>query len=170
MPLTVSQVLGSRPEALVSAAGEVKAAGSEIDLQLAGERSQMDALASKWTGTASDGARVNADEMFGDQQLYRTKLQKLSDKMAASGETLTGIRKELSDLVNSGEAQYFNIADNGSVTAGWRLLWWAALSPRNALEVKIRQLKLQTRIQTALDKFDAADKATAAALRKIGRG
>ncbi|CQD22750.1 hypothetical protein A5731_08055 [Mycolicibacterium conceptionense] len=170
MPLTVSQVLESRPESLTAAAADVKAAGAEIDVQVASERAQMDALASKWSGTASDGAQVNATEMIGDQQIYRAKLQKLSDKMRESGDMLTGIRKELADLVNSGEAQYFNIADNGSVTAGWRLLWWAALSHRNALEVKIRQLKLQTKIQTALDKFDAADKATAAALRKIDRG
>ncbi|MEW2480728.1 hypothetical protein AB0876_14170 [Mycobacterium sp. NPDC049093] len=68
MPLTVSQVLGSRPESLTAAAADVKAAGAEIDVQMAGERSQMDALALKWSGTASDGAQVNATEMIGDQQ------------------------------------------------------------------------------------------------------
>jgi uncharacterized protein YukE len=163
-------VLGSAPESLITAAGELRAAASELDMQIASGRFHLATLEAQWTGTAAERAQTNADEMIGDQVSYRAKLKSLETELHESGSTLTDVRRKLSDLVNSGEASFFNIADNGSVTPGLRLLWWASLWPTNAMEVKIGQLKLQTKIQTALDEFDAADQAAAAALRKIDRG
>ena len=44
MPLTVSQVLGSAPEALITAAGGLNAAASHVDEQIASGRFHMTAL------------------------------------------------------------------------------------------------------------------------------
>jgi uncharacterized protein YukE len=153
----------------MAAANQLATSVSNIDTQIATGRRQFDVLDDKWTGTAAEAAQTSGEEMIGDQVIYRDKLSALEEKLTHFGTELTDIRKELDGLVHSGEASFFNIGDNGTVTPGWRLLAWAALSPRNAMEVNIRRLQLQTKIQTALDKFDAADKAAAGAIRQANR-
>ncbi|MEV3901120.1 hypothetical protein AB0K11_02260 [Mycobacterium sp. NPDC050551] len=165
----IAAVLGSKPEALITAAGQIVESVSNVDVQIAGGRTQFADLDSKWTGTAAEAAQVSGEEMIGDQVIYRDKLSALEKQLNHYGASLRDIRKELSDLVSSGEAGYFDISDDGTVTPGWRLLAWGALSARNAMEVNIRRLQLQTKIQTALDKFDAADKAAAGAIRTANR-
>ena len=115
MAVTISQVLASHPEHLVRAAGEVAAAAGDIDNQIARERLQLSRLASDWRGTASDTAQGHANEMFGDQELYRDRLTLLHTAMSSGGEELGGIRSRVSDLVSSPEADLFEISDDGSV-------------------------------------------------------
>ncbi|WP_237158540.1 WXG100 family type VII secretion target [Mycolicibacterium fortuitum] len=116
--MTISQVLGSHPEQLVSAAGDVASAAGDIDNQIARERLQLTRLASDWRGTASDTAQGHANEMFGDQELYRDRLKLLHTAMSSGGAELGSIRTRVSDLVSSPEADLFDISDEGPGVAG----------------------------------------------------
>lgn len=170
MAVTISQVLGSHPEQLVSAAGDVASAAGDIDNQIARERLQLTRLASDWRGTASDTAQGHANEMFGDQELYRDRLKLLHTVMSSGGAELGSIRTRVSDLVSSPEADLFDISDEGRVSLGWRLKALVAVYPVLALKWGMRRLALQTSIQTALAEFDAADKSTAGKMDRINNG
>lgn len=170
MPTSISAVLGSQPLELRSSAEAFYSTGVAMDEHMRTERGHLAAMAAAWTGTASDGAQVSAEEMLGDQQAYRDKLFAMYDELMSSSETLETHRQELSDLVTSGEAQFFEIADDGSVRAGAKLREWAGWWPNRQLEVKTRQVTLQSKIQLKLDQFNAADQAAAEALRRIDRG
>ncbi|WP_166903778.1 WXG100 family type VII secretion target [Mycobacterium sp. DL440] len=170
MSVTISQVLASHPEQLVSAAGEVASAASDLDSRIARERMQLTRLASDWRGTASDTAQGHANEMFGDQELYRDRLKSLHTAMSSGGAELGGIRTRVSDLVSSPEADLFDISDDGRVALGWRLKLLVASLPVLALKWGMRRLALQTAIQTALSEFDAADKSTANKIDRINKG
>ncbi|MEX3644393.1 hypothetical protein [Mycolicibacterium porcinum] len=170
MAVTISQVLGSHPEQLVSAAGDVAAAAGDLDNQIARERLQLTRLTSDWHGTASDTAQGHANEMFGDQEIYRDRLKLLHIAMSSGGQELGGIRSRVSELVSSPEADLFDISDDGNVALGWRLKFLAATNPALALKWGMRRLALQTSIQTALAEFDAADKSTANKMDRINQG
>jgi WXG100 family type VII secretion target len=167
MPLTVSEVLGARPEGLLRAATELQSAASQVDSQLAAERGRLANLAADWTGPSSDAAQDHAEELLGDQVGYRNKLTAMQKELATAGDDLGHYRSALSSLVNSPEAQYFDIADDGTVSLGLRLQFMAAMSPALAMKFGLRRLALQTAIQTALAHFQSSDTAAAAALRKI---
>lgn len=170
MAVTISLVLASHPEQLVSAAGEVASAAADLDSRIALERLQLTRLASDWLGTASDTAQGQATEMFGDQEIYRDRLKSLDTAMSSGGAELGGIRARLSDLVSSPEADLFDISDDGRVSLGWRLKALVVAYPVLALKWGMRRLALQTSIQTALAEFDAADKATADKMDRINLG
>lgn len=170
MAVTISQVLASRPEQLVAAAGEVASAANDLADQIARERVQLTRLASDWRGTASDTAQGHANEMFGDQELYRGRLTSLQTAMVSGGETLDGIRTRVLNLVSSPEAGLFDISDDGRVALGWRLKLLVVAYPVLAMRWGMRRLALQTAIQTALAEFDAADKATADKMNRIQQG
>ena len=170
MAVTISQVLASRPAQLAAAAAEVGAAANDLGNQIARERLQLTRLASDWRGSASDTAQTHANEMFGDQELYRDRLTSLQTAMASGGATLDGIRTRLSQLVSSPEADLFDISDDGRVALGWRLKLLVAAYPVLAMKWGMRRLALQTAIQTALAEFDAADKATADKINRIQQG
>ncbi|AFP38388.1 hypothetical protein MSMEI_1916 [Mycolicibacterium smegmatis MC2 155] len=170
MAVTISQVLASRPAQLAAAAAEVGAAANDLGNQIARERLQLTRLASDWRGSASDTAQTHANEMFGDQELYRDRLTSLQTAMASGGATLDGIRTRLSQLVSSPEADLFDISDDGRVALGWRLKLLVAAYPVLAMKWGMRRLALQTAIQTVLAEFDAADKATADKMNRIQQG
>jgi uncharacterized protein YukE len=168
--VTISQVLASHPDQLVAAAGEVASAASDLDSRIARERLQLTRLASDWRGSASDTAQGHANEMFGDQEIYRDRLKSLQSAMSSGGAELGGIRARVSDLVSSPEADLFDISDDGSVALGWRLKLLVASLPVLALKWGMRRLALQTAIQTALAEFAAADKSTANKMDRINKG
>lgn len=170
MAVTISQVLASHPEQLVSAAGDVAAAAADLDSRITRERLQLTRLASDWRGTASDTAQGHANEMFGDQELYRDRLKSLHTAMSSGGAALGAIRSRVSDLVASPEADLFDISDNGRVALGWRLKFLVLGNPALALKWGMRRLALQTSIQTALAEFDVEDKSTANKMDRINKG
>ena len=167
MPVTVSLVLASKPDSLVTASTEVGAGAVEVDGRIATERSRLDALSATWTGTASVAALDHAEDMLTAQRRYRDALHALQKELAAAGGELGHLRSELSDLVSSVEAALFHIADDGTTTPGPLLRTLATLSPVLAMEGRLRGLALQAAIRIALDKFDAADRAAAHQLRQI---
>lgn len=170
MPVTVSLVLASNPDSLVTASGEVSAGAADVDERIAAERSGLDGLSTTWTGTASSAALNHAEDMLTAQRRYRDTLHALGRELAAAGGELAHLRSEIADLVAGVEATLFHIADDGTTTPGPILATLAKLSPVLAMDVRLRGLALQTAIQTALDKFDAADGAAAHQLRQITRG
>ncbi|NKZ11080.1 hypothetical protein HGA11_08825 [Mycolicibacterium septicum DSM 44393] len=170
MAVTISQVLGSNPEQLVSAAGDVAAAAGDIDDQIARERMQLTRLASDWRGTSSDTAQGHANEMFGDQEVYRDRLKLLHTAMSAGGAELGGIRGRLNALVSSSAAGLFDISDEGRVSLGWRLKFLVSTNPVLAVMWGMRRMALQSAIQAALAEFDAADKSTANKMDRINKG
>lgn len=170
MAVTISQVLASRPQDLVNAAAEVAAASAQIDSEIARQRLQLTRLAADWTGTASDSAQDSARETLGDLEIYRDRTQTLQNEMTTSGEELDRIRTELEGLVNGPESHLFDIADDGSVEFGTKLKLMVTFRPYLAMKYLMLRLELQTAIQTALAKFDAADKSCASQMRKINKG
>jgi uncharacterized protein YukE len=170
VPVTVSQVLGSRPETLVTAAGQLGDGAGDVDDRMATERSRFGELTATWVGTASDAASDHASEMIDDQRRYRDKLAALQRQLAAAGDELGHLRSALSDLTSSIEAKLFHIADDGTTTPGPILKTLARTSPVLAMDIRLRGLALQTAIQTLLDRFDAADQAAAYRLRQIDSG
>ena len=170
MPVTVPQVLGSRPETLMTAAGQLGDGAGGVDDRMATERSRFGELTASWIGTASDAASDHASKMIDDQRRYRDKLAALQKQLTAAGDELGRLRSALSDLTSGIEAKLFHIADDGTATPGPILTTLARSSPVLAMDVRLRGLALQTAIQTLLDEFDAADRAAAYQLRRIDSG
>lgn len=170
MAVTVSQVLASRPEALVGAAAEVASATAQIDAEIASQRHSLTRLAADWTGPASASAQGSAQETLGDLEIYRDRTQALHKQLATSGKELSRIRTDLTARVDGPESRLFDIADTGHVEFGKKLKLLVVVRPYLAMKYGMHRLELQTAIQTALAKFDAADQSCASQLRKINQG
>lgn len=127
MTLTVSQVLGTQPQSLLTAADDVASAANRLDAQISSQRSHLSQLAGAWTGGASTAAQKQGADMLVGQEGYRDKLRTMQQVMSSGGQQLTGIKSALESMVNGGASQFWQVADNGSVTPGPLLQRYANL-------------------------------------------
>lgn len=95
MPYTVSQVVGSNPESLLTASLNARAAAQRVNAQIEKAKGEFAQLNSDWTGTAADAAQKQGREMFEDQTAYRDKLYEVAKPLATGGKDLTEIRGSL---------------------------------------------------------------------------
>jgi WXG100 family type VII secretion target len=164
---SVSQVLDSNPGALDAAAREAQAGAGRIDAQMTSVRSHLATLSGVWGGTASEAAQKEGKDLLRTQEAYRTQLSKLQPVLSEGASTLGGLRSQLQSAVDAAE-DWWNVNDDGTVRPGILLATWAALSKGNAIVVQAKQIEVEQNLKLILAKFEAADKNTAAAVRKIG--
>lgn len=167
MPYSVSQVLDSNPGALDAAASEAEAGAGRIDAQMTSVRSHLSTLRGVWGGTASEAAQKEGTDMLRTQEAYRKQLADLKPVLSEGAKTLTDYRSQLQSAVDDAEV-WWNVADDGTVTPGVVLAAFAALTAQNSIIVEAKQIEVESNIKLILAKFEAADKNTAAAVRKIG--
>lgn len=167
MPYTVSQVRGSNPDVLKTASADAENSARRVDAQIDQGRAQLGKLAESWTGTAADAAQKEYGERLADQTDFSAKLREVKDTLSTWGSKLVDKRSELDAAVNDAEV-WWNVADDGSVTPGVWLSWWAELSTVNALIVEGNRLEVENNIKLVLAQFEADDVAAGRAIRKIG--
>lgn len=167
MPYSVSQVLDSNPGALDAAAREAEAGAGRIDAQMTSVRSHLGTLREVWGGTASEAAQKEGTDMLRTQEAYRKQLADLKPVLSEGAKTLGDYRSALESAVDAAEV-WWNVADDGSVTPGFVLATFAALTKANSIVVQAKQIEVESNIKLILAEFEAADKNTAAAVRKIG--
>ena len=61
-----------------------------------------------------------------------------------------------------------DVADDGGVTPGFWLRWYARVSPVQALQIAAKRIEVENAIKLLLAKFEAADRDTGHQLRKVG--
>lgn len=167
MPYTVSQVRGSNPDVLNTAATDAETSARRVDAQVTQGREQMAALADDWTGSASDAAQKEYRERIDDQIAYAAALREVKTTLAEHGPALVDLRSQLDTAVNNAE-DWWDVADDGSVTPGFWLTRYANLSDVTALTVEAQRLEVQMGIKLLLARFEAQDLAAGNAIRKIG--
>jgi uncharacterized protein YukE len=164
---SVSQVLDSNPGALDAAASAAEAGAGRIDAQMTSGRSHLGTLGQVWHGTASTAAQKEGADLLRTQEAYRKQLADLKPVLSEGAKTLADLRSQLQSAVDAAEA-WWNVNDDGTVTPGILLAAFAALSKQNAIVVEAKQIEVEQNLKLILAKFEAADKNTAAAVRKIG--
>jgi hypothetical protein len=167
MTLTVSQVLGTRPQSLLTAAEEVASSANRLDAQISSQRTQLSRLAGSWTGGASTAAQQQGADMLVGQEGYRDKLRAMQQVMSSGGRQLTGIRSALESMLTGGAGQFWKVADNGSVSPGPLLQQYASLFPVLGMQIKLKALEMESAVKKMLAEFEQADKDTADAMRKF---
>ncbi|WP_066901991.1 WXG100 family type VII secretion target [Mycolicibacterium houstonense] len=167
MSYTVSQVLGSNPEALLAASHQAQEGARRVNSQIEEVRGKFAELKDDWIGTAADAAQKQGREMFEDQVAYRDKLYEVATPLASGGKELTELRSSLKAAIDSAEA-WWDVGDTGSVKPGLWLSWYASLTDVNALIVESRRIPVECDIKLKLAQFEAADRDTAYQVRKVG--
>ena len=167
MPYTVSQVLNSDPESLLTASLGARAAAQRVDAQIDRARTQFVHLAEDWTGTAADAAQKQGRESLDEQTAYRNHLDAVAQPLAAGGAQLIELRANLKKTVDAAESQW-DVADDGGVTPGFWLRWYSRVSPVQALQIAAKRIEVENAIKLLLAKFEAADRDTGYQLRKVG--
>lgn len=167
MPYTVSQVVNSDPESLLTASLNARAAAARVDTQIHRARTQFAHLADDWSGTAAGAAQKQGRESLDEQAAYRDHLYAVAEPLATGGAQLTELRTNLKKAVDAAQAQW-DVADDGGVTPGFWLRWYARVSPVQALQVAAKRIEVENAIKLLLAKFEAADRDTGHRIRKIG--
>ena len=166
MTLTVSQILGTQPQNLLDAAGDVGSVAAKLDSQISSQRSHLSDLASTWSGTASSAAQKQGAEMLVGQEAYRDKLRSLQQVMTSGGAQMTSIRSTLESLTTGGVSSLWQVSDTGSVTAGPLLQSFSSMFPAFGMQVKLKALEMESAIKQMLGEFEQADKSTSEELSK----
>lgn len=167
MPYTVSQVVNSDPESLLTASLDARAAAQRVDTQISSARTQFARLAGDWAGAAADAAQQHGRESLDGQVAYRDHLYALSEPLATGGALLTELRSNLKKALDAAQEQW-DVADDGGVAPGFWLRWYARVSPVQALQVAAERIAVENAIKLLLAKFEAADRDTGHQIRKVG--
>ncbi len=167
MPYTVSQVVSSAPESLLAASRDARAAARRVDAQIDRARTQFAHLAGDWTGTAAEAAQQQGRESLDGQAAYRDHLYAVAEPLATGGAQLGELRASLKQAVDAAQSQW-DIADDGGVTPGFWLRWYARVSPVQALQVAAKRIEIENAIKLLLAKFEAADRDIGHQVRKVG--
>lgn len=167
MPYTVSQVMNSAPESLLTVSLDARAAAQRVDAQIDRARTRFAHLADDWTGTAADAAQKQGRESLDEQTTYRDHLYAVAKPLATGGAQLTELRANLKKAVDAAQAQW-DVADDGGVTPGFWLRWYARVSPVQALQIAAKRIEVENAIKLLLAKFEAADRDTGHQIRKVG--
>ncbi len=85
MPVSISQVEGSHPEALVSSGADIGNRASTLSAQMDQQRAIIDRLRASWTGTSSDAAIASATASLERMQRLHERLTKLQSVLHNGG-------------------------------------------------------------------------------------
>ncbi|BBY26742.1 WXG100 family type VII secretion target [Mycolicibacterium sediminis] len=168
MSLTVSQVLASRPESLLDAAGSVARQAVSVGHQVDDARARVDRTSDAWTGAAADASRSRGSALVSDAQTYRETLDTLGKTMTTGANRLRDIRTDVQTTVEGARGKGWIVADDGQVRPGPLLQTLGATSPTTAVQIKLLALQLTTDLKTKLADFQSADVSTAEAIRRLG--
>lgn len=167
MSYAVSTVLNSNPETLSTAAKEAGDGALRVGENMTTQRKLLDEMRNDWSGTASEAAQKQGADMLTDQGAYQKKLEDVQKALSGGAGKLRDLRSDLQRAVDDAEV-WWNVADDGSVTPGFVLSAWAAMSKVNWFEVENRRIAVEQTIKLILAKFEAADEHTANEVRKVG--
>jgi WXG100 family type VII secretion target len=165
---TVSTVRNSKPDVLNTAATDAEASAQRVDAQIAQGRRQMDALRDDWTGTASDAAGKQYGELITYQSAYSDQLRALNEVLTKRGPSLVDLRSKLDTAVSDAE-EWWDVADDGSVTPGFWLSQYVKWNRVDALRIEAKRLEIENNIKLLLAQFEAEDVAAGHEIRQIGR-
>lgn len=160
-------VRGSNPDVLTTASADAGTSASRVDAQIKQGREQIEKLSEDWAGTASDAAQKQHGELLEDQAAYSATLRDIQARLTSWGPKLSAKRSELDTAVNDAE-MWWNVADNGQVSPGAWLTWWASLTDVNAVIVNANRIEVENNIRLILAQFEADDLAAGRELRTIG--
>lgn len=161
MTVTVSQVLGARPAALLEAAATLRRSADATGESIAQQRAHLAALAERWSGSASDAAQERGAAVLATQGRHRATLVAMHQILARGGARLDEVRSQLAALVTGELAQFWKIGDDGSVSPGPMLREYGSVSPVAELQVRVMALSLEREIRQLLAEFEHADVQTA---------
>jgi uncharacterized protein YukE len=167
MPMTVSQILGAQPGAVVDAADTVSMSANAADFYIGGQRRSLSDLDESWNGAASEAAGTQGAVLVSQQEAYRAKLIAIQQALSSGGTQLVELRSQLHSIVTGDVSRWWMIGDDGSVFPGALLQEYASFSPAAELEVTLMAMQLSVQIRLLLAQFELADSQTAQALRTL---
>jgi uncharacterized protein YukE len=117
-PVTVSLAVveGSRPEALVAAAGQLGTRIIKLDQIIMAERNAVRELQRSWQGRASDAAMARAAKNLSQQSRLQEQLGQAQTVLQTGGTQLSQTRSALLGIVSALRNQGWQVSDNGVAT------------------------------------------------------
>lgn len=168
MSYTVSKVRNSTPDVLLTASSDATTSAQRVEDQIVAGARQFADLEQDWIGKASDAAGKQYGELTVDQVAYRESLTTLSGVLKTHGDKLIEFRSDLDSAVNNAE-DWWNVADDGSVTPGFWLRWYMDVNDVDAVRLEAQRLEIENNIKLLLAQFEAQDLAAGYEIRQLGR-
>lgn len=159
MPVSISQVEGSNPEALVSSGADIGNRASTLSAQMDQQRAIIDRLRASWTGTSSDAAIASATASLERMERLHESLTKLQSALHNGGTELVQQRAAILSSVERLRGQGWQVADDGTVSIrpGSALDIFARLSPVNRMVLQALAAKASAQLKTQLAQFETTD-------------
>lgn len=159
MPISISQVEGSNPEALVSSGADIGNRASTLSAQMDQQRATIDKLRASWTGTSSDAAIAGATASLERMQRLHESLTKLQSALHNGGTELVQQRAAILSSVEQLRGQGWQVADDGTVSIrpGSALDVFARLSPVNRMVLRALAAKASAQLKAQLAQFETTD-------------
>lgn len=168
MSYTVSKVRNSTPDVLLTASADATTSAQRLDDQIAAGERQFSDLTEDWLGKASEAAAKQYGELAVDQREYSASLRAASTALKTHGDKLVEYRSALDTAVNNAE-DWWNVADDGSVTPGFWLSWYMDVNDVDAIRLEAQRLEIENNIKLLLAQFEAQDLAAGYDIRQLGR-
>ena len=165
--LLTAEGAGSDPTALLHVARQPADAADRLDAHIGRSQSQFRTMKLDWSGSAADAAQKQGREMFDDQVSYRDSLRSLAGPLGDGATDLCNLRIALDSTIDEAE-RWWDVGDDGSVQPGLWLSRLAAVSWVYALLVEARRIPIECDIKLIIAQFEALDRNTGYAVRKIG--
>ncbi|MFV8167400.1 WXG100 family type VII secretion target [Mycobacterium sp. 134] len=159
MPVAISQVESSNPEALVQGGADVSSRASTLSTQMDQQRAIIDKLRAGWTGTSADAAIASATATLERMQRLHQSLTALSSALRDGGGELVQQRSRILGTVERLEGQGWQVADDGTVSIrpGSALDFFARLSPVNRLMLQAMAANASLDLKSMLAQFETTD-------------
>lgn len=159
MPVSISQVESSKPEALVQSGADVGSRAATLETQMGRQRAMIDKLRAGWSGAASDAAIASATASLERMQRLHESLTKLSSALQAGGGELVQQRSHILSTVERLKGQGWQVADDGTVSIrpGSALDFFARLSPVNRLMLQAMAANASLDLKSMLAQFETTD-------------
>lgn len=159
MPVSISQVEASNPEALVHSGAAVGGRASALAAQMDQQRAIIDKLRAGWTGSSADAAIASATASLERMQRLHAALGALSSALQDGGGDLVQQRSRIVSTVGRLQGQGWQVADDGTVSVrpGSSLDIFARLSPVNRMLLQALAANASLDLQTMLAQFESTD-------------
>ncbi|KHO28117.1 hypothetical protein QQ44_00670 [Mycolicibacterium setense] len=159
MPVSISQVEASNPEALVHSGAAVGSRAAELAAQMDQQRAIIDKLRAGWTGSSADAAIASATASLERMQRLHGALGTLSSALQDGGGELVQQRSRIVSTVGRLQGQGWQVADDGTVSVrpGSALDIFARLSPVNRMLLQALAANASLDLQTMLAQFESTD-------------
>ncbi|MGV0810933.1 alpha/beta hydrolase [Mycolicibacterium boenickei] len=159
MPVSISQVEASNPEALVQSGADVGNRASRLAAQMDQQRAAIEKLRTDWKGTAADAAIASATATLERMQRLHDSLTALQTALQTGGAELVQQRSSIVNTVEQLRGQGWQVADDGTVSVrpGSALDFFARLSPVNRMMLQALAARESAQLKTMLAQFETTD-------------